>query len=310
VGGLVRSTDSGMGCPDWPKCFGSFIPPTSVNDLPKDYKEYYSDYRDKKNQKFARFLNSIGQEGTAQKLLSDPEVRKEADFDPVKTMIEYVNRLIGAVIGLLLTALFVVSFKQLPIHRMLIGTAWFLVLVTGWFGSIVVSTNLTPWTVTIHLGLAFLIIGFLSASFSLLTINPKKHKEIPVLLILTCTILLMVQIFLGTTVRSEIDALANTGMARESWISALSNRFIIHRTFSWIVLISFALLSWYLFKRSGPEFSSFGLLAVVLSLISSGAILSYLGVPWLVQPVHLLLAVMAFGFLISLGVSVSYSRRY
>ena len=299
-----------MGCPDWPKCFGSFIPPTSVNDLPKDYKEYYSAYRDKKNQKFAAFLNSIGQEDTAQKLLSDPGVKKEADFDPVKTMIEYVNRLIGALIGLLLTGLFVVSFKQPPIHRILTGIAWFLVLVTGWFGSIVVSTNLTPWTVTIHLGLAFLIIGFLSASFSLLSFKPKKHLQIPLSLVLICAILLIFQILMGTTVRSEIDVLANNGIERESWISALSNRFIIHRTFSWVVLISFSLLSWHLVKRTGTELSSFGLIAVVLGLISSGAVLSYLGVPWLVQPVHLLLAVMAFGFLISLGVSVSYSKRY
>jgi cytochrome c oxidase assembly protein subunit 15 len=115
---------------------------------------------------------------------------------------------------------------------------------------------------------------------------------------------------MGTTVRSEIDVLANNGIERESWISALSNRFIIHRTFSWVVLISFSLLSWHLVKRTGTELSSFGLIAVVLGLISSGAVLSYLGVPWLVQPVHLLLAVMAFGFLISLGVSVSYSKRY
>lgn len=297
-----------MGCPDWPKCFGSFIPPTSVEQLPADYKEFWSAYRDKKNQKFAAFLNAIGQEDTAQKLLNNPEVRKEADFDAVKTFIEYINRLVGAVIGLLLTALFIFSFRESVTHRILTGTAWFLVLVTGWFGSIVVSTNLTPWTVTIHLGLAFLIIGFLSASRSIVAFNPEKRIQVPMTLILICGVLLIVQIIMGTSVRSQIDLLASSGVAREGWIEAIGNKFIVHRTFSWIVLISFGILSYQLIKRSGTEPSSFGLLAVVLGLISSGAILSWFAVPWLVQPVHLLLATMAFGFLIQLGVSVKYSN--
>ena len=141
VGGIVRSTGSGMGCPDWPKCFGSWVPPTEVSQLPADYKEVYSQQRVAKNERFATYLSALGFATLADQIQHDPSIREENDFNATKTWIEYLNRLLGAVVGLLILATFVVSLRYWSRDRILVA-ATFATLITvaiqGWIGSVVV----------------------------------------------------------------------------------------------------------------------------------------------------------------------------
>ncbi|HCZ36165.1 MAG TPA: heme A synthase, partial [Cytophagales bacterium] len=243
-----------MGCPDWPKCFGSWVPPTSINQLPADYKEKFAAIRDAKNKKFARYLNVFGFESTANAILNDKSILVEADFNVAKTWIEYLNRIVGVIIGFLIIAVFVLSFRLRKEHK-----SWFwislatliTVIVQGWFGSIVVSTNLTSWTITIHMLMAFVLVGLLiwlyEKSATPVHLSAAKYTR---LLLVTAMILLIVQVLLGTEVRAAIDRVAGLLLPRESWIAEAGKDFLVHRSFSWIVVLVHAVLVYRLLKTS------------------------------------------------------------
>ena len=164
VGGVVRSTGSGMGCPDWPKCFGQWVPPTQGSQLPPNYKEVYTAQRVAKNQKLARTLQKLGFAQVAGSIFAHPTQYIETDFNPVKTWIEYLNRLLGALIGVFV---FLTVAFALPYWRRdraifwLALTSFLLTGVQGYLGSLVVSTNLLPVMVTVHMALALVIVALL-----------------------------------------------------------------------------------------------------------------------------------------------------
>ncbi len=299
VGGIVRSTGSGMGCPDWPKCFGQWIPPTSINQLPSDYKESYAQYRAKKNQKFTSLLRAVGMSETADKILADKSVLIEADFNPTKTLIEYLNRVIGVIVGLFIAALFWSSLKlrkQKPALFWISLATLLAVIVQGWFGSIVVSTNLTTWTITVHMLIALVIVSMLN--YLLVTSALERQEAIPqrgiFAVLVSCSVVLVIQILFGTQVREAIDRLSL--MARETWMASLGLEFIIHRSFSWLVLGLHILLIWKLRKIASAKTISLALFVLILGSFLTGVGMAYFDVPPFLQPIHLVLAAICFGF--------------
>lgn len=314
VGGVVRSTGSGMGCPDWPKCFGQWVPPTSVEQLPENYKEVYAAHRHEKNIKFAKYLKALGLNETADKILTDPSIKEEADFNPVKTSIEYVNRLVGVTIGILIFAVFVYSwrYRKVKVSITLVAFLCFvLVGFQGWIGSVVVSTNLTPWVITLHMFLAMVIVAMLvwlvhQARLHPETVRAVKRPSVTMnLLLAACMIVLLIQILLGTRVREEIDRVATEISIREEWISAIGSDFIIHRSFSWAVVILYALLVLKLWKMQRANRFALSLIMLILGTIFTGLGMAWFAVPPFLQPVHLTLATVTFGvqFLLLLRVN-------
>jgi len=302
VGGIVRSTGSGMGCPDWPKCFGQWVPPTSVNELPDNYKEIFAEKRHKKNIKFANYLSLLGMDEKAERLLTDESIKEEADFNKYKTWTEYINRLIGVLIGLFIIATFYYSIPFLKEDKTIFFAAMatlLLVIFQGWIGSIVVSTNLITWMVTVHMFIALIIVALL------VYIVFKTHKNWKVFLqskvvkpwLVFCMVLVLIQIFLGTQVREMIDQIAaafNYSM-RGSWVENLGNTFLIHRSFSWVILLSHVVLFYFFIKRGVQSISLYLIGAIILLSILTGITLNYLDFPAAMQPIHLLLGTVLFG---------------
>ena len=298
VGGIVRSTGSGMGCPDWPKCFGSWIPPSDVSQLPPDYKDKYADYRHQKNVRFAKYLRMMGMRSTADQLLNDKSVLVESDFNPTKTWIEYFNRITGVIIGFLIFLVFVYSLKFWNSDRKLtIISLLTLLLVSfqGWIGSFVVSSNLTPWTITLHMFLALVIVALLIyLVYASSPGSPTVSSPAGFWWLTACIAVLLMQILLGTQVREAIDGVARVA-AREEWIASIEPDLAIHRSFSWVVLLLHVGLVFYLKNIAGLNALKLVLILLILGTIFTGAGMAWFAVPAFLQPVHLLLATLCFG---------------
>ncbi|MFM7773791.1 MAG: COX15/CtaA family protein, partial [Candidatus Kapaibacterium sp.] len=275
VGSIVRVTGSGMGCPDWPTCFGRIIPPTSVRELPADYKTRWA-----------------------------VQGKEIADFNAFHTWTEYLNRLLGVLIGIFIFATFLASLRWRRSDRQVTLAslaALLFVMFEGWLGAKVVEHDLRAALVTVHyVGALFVVFALVYALVraqrtrwqdEYVTEYGSAHRWL-----YGATAILFLQVLMGTRVRGLVDEVAKTMMnnGRDTWLDLVGMPFYVHRSFSILVLLVFARMMVVLYRTAGHNARIITwqvVVAVLMGLeVVTGIVMTYLGIPVVAQPLHLVLS--------------------
>lgn len=297
AGSVVRMTGSGMGCPDWPKCFGYLIPPTESEQVQwaPDREYQKGQFIVHEEALFSAVASFTSGESYQPENWEKYTVHDYALFNPTHTWVEYINRLLGAASGVPMLLLFFLSMLRLrsePLLFLLSAAGLFMLGFEAWLGKEVVDGHLIPHQITYHMMGAFAIVVILVVLLSRLSpaLKPMGNKA----LIGIALVLMLVQVVLGTQVREQVDALTKSfgdSASREGWVSQIDAVLYIHRSASLLVGALVAFL-WWRVKKSLEVVPAFmnGAFVMVLVSILSGAILFYFDLPRFLQPVHLLLS--------------------
>jgi len=287
LGALVRAAGAGLGCPDWPTCFGNIVPPLSVQDISITFFQKH------------------------------PDVRPE-QFNAAQTWIEYINRLVGVSVGLLILWTLIRAWLIRSTHKpsfWLSAAAFVLVAYQGWLGGQVVKSKLTEWVITAHMLLALLIFGCLAAAWEFAGPPPTaempkadRRKSLFAGIVLFCASL--AQVLIGTRVRETVD-LNNRllpAAPRDSWVSRLGEVDLIHRNFAIAVVLAAFLFLIVLLRQklTRAQYAiGFSIVGLIALQIVFGTVLVSFAFPRLVQVLHLTngaaIVCLEFLFLISIA---------
>lgn len=309
AGSIVRMTGSGMGCPDWPRCFGQTVPPTRMDQVLWNGTTAYREgqmviHRDT----LWSARTDLPAQPAFDRSLWTPYTRHSyATFVPMHTWIEFINRLFGAALGIPVFLAWVWSltrFKSHPRWAAALFGGLLLLLFEAWLGKVVVDGNLVPHHITYHLLGAFGLLAVFTAVHRSVSTEAEAHSWFfeeesrsiqtrnAARLLLIFSVLLLVQIAMGAWVRESVDAL------RALWgtapVDKLSGVIYIHRAFSLLLVAA----SFYLIQKTeglAGIRARAGLIAgLILTETLVGTLLYFLELPVGLQPVHLLLSAAVF----------------
>ncbi|MEX1049334.1 MAG: COX15/CtaA family protein [Akkermansiaceae bacterium] len=297
VGAIVRVSGAGMGCPDWPKCWGRLIPPTSIEQV---------DFDDLPIEKFQRKAARMGRDPVS---ITEESLRQE--FNPRHVWTEFVNRLTSLPVGFFTLATFIAAFWQRPKRPLVFWMAFtslVLVLVNAWMGARVVYSGLAPGVLTTHLALAMTLLGTLAycawrgtdTPWRIeMAAGPKAKLRLGVTALL---VVILVEGVIGAQVRELTDELAKAHVdaPRATWVGELEEswKYLVHRSFSWVVL---ALALWTWFYSKAHRLGGLGpvervVLGIVLAQMVLGIVMAQVHIYSWVQVLHVGLAAILLTF--------------
>ena len=302
AGAFVRLTGSGMGCPDWPKCFGYYIPPTQQKELlytaGREYDKGQVIIKDE-----ALLVAKTDFVSKPNFDASNWEKYTKHDyaiFNPWHTWVEFINRVFGALAGLACVVTFILAFGYRKENKKLIVLTFFVCVLMGfqaWLGKTVVDSDLSPYKITTHMLVALLIVAFQLIVIYAVQRNNKTllfNKKFNAFLIFSL-VLTIIQIVLGTDVREQVDIVAKTGAPEILWLKNPTVLFYVHRSFSMIVFLT-NLYLFYLNNKLKLGFSKMKWIMILIIIeIISGISMYYFDFPFGTQTIHLVVAALLFG---------------
>jgi heme a synthase len=269
VGGLVRASGAGLGCPDWPRCFGSWIPPASAAELPAPFDV--------------------------------------SQFNPTLMWTEYLNRLLGVAVGFLIFATLISAIRhhrRVPGILWPTVAAFLLTGFQGWLGGRVVAHELAAWIVTVHLIVALVIVSLLvyatlyafyrtGASGAAL---PPPRIDLPAqrrLAWLTGAVIgvTLAQVALGAQVRGRVDAALDAGTPRTAALGMVGDYDRWHRDTAAVVVGGTVLLLLLVVTQTGVPRAVARVAYVTAGFVglqvAIGLTMAYLGLTPALQVAHL-----------------------
>lgn len=304
AGAVVRMTGSGMGCPDWPKCFGYYIPPTEASELDwapnKEYKKG-----------MVIILNETLQVAKAD-ITTGEELNIEnwelytrhdyAIFNPWHTWIEFINRLLGALAGLATLVLAFASIKYWKKQKSVTILSWLVVFGMGfqaWLGATVVYSVLQPFKITLHMLMALVIVAFLLYIIFIVNRENKgiRYDRPTFIIAISALALTVIQVVLGTQVREfidhQIDLLGPD--AKDLWLQDPTLQFYIHRSLSIAIALVNIVLAYRIVELKLGHLKIYWVLFILVLEIFTGIAMYYIDFPFGSQALHLVLAAILFG---------------